>query len=231
MARSQSCAAAYISAMRPARMRLRKPMFARVASSVIGLGLVQSFGAADQRAAARIPPANKCLPSGENSSVVTSPSSTSPGSSCISSRRVSTFQRRTVWSSCPTPKCGHLAKTLWLDSSRMSLKRCHKLAGSDIPQQYLSPAFPTGHGQGLAVRRKGDVLDEASSAPRVLIGIHERLCRFPGCRRPEDRRAVGLPLASNLPSLEKSRDRQYPLCPPRDGSIVASRSPRRRAEF
>src|SRR5262249_23255540 len=74
----------------------------------------------------------------------------------------------------------------------MSLERFTEFPGGDVPQLHVAGA--TGHGQCLAVRRKGRVIDKPS--PRLAISLRasirilERPQRFPGFSGPEDHRPV-----------------------------------------
>ena len=90
----------------------------------------------------------------------------------------------------------------------MPLERFQKLSGGDVPQ--LHGPLTTGQGQGLAVRRKGHILDHAPP-----VADSESLSGFWSVRiafqvAVDQRIAVPsrLPLASSFPSLEKSRETQ-----------------------
>ncbi len=103
----------------------------------------------------------------------------------------------------------------------MSLECFQQFSARDVPQRHA--AARTGHGQGLAVRRKGHTLDHAPcrlTAGQHLrrLGILERLRPFPGRGGPKDRRPVAAAAGQEsrrAGSFEKSRERQNPVCPSR----------------
>src|SRR5262249_8821476 len=74
----------------------------------------------------------------------------------------------------------------------MPLERFKQCSGGDVPQ--LEVSATTGRGQGLAAGRKGRVIEKPPSGLAITfsasIWILDRLHRFPGLGRPDDRRPV-----------------------------------------
>ena len=97
------------------------------------------------------------------------------------------------------------------DRTGMPLERFQEFSGGDVPE--LHGSLATGQGQGLAVRRKGHILDHARL--RILSEYIESRSAFRSVCvafqvSVDQRIAVPsrLPLASRAPSLEKSRETQ-----------------------
>ena len=120
-----------------------------------------------------------------------------------------------------------------IDRTGMPLERFQKFSGGDVPQLHGPPT--TGQGQGLAVRRKGHILDHAPSSlaeRHALIGILERLRRFPGLGRPDDRRPVAAAAGQQLSIPARSREKHSSPCVHSGGgSVGAWRPPRPSADW
>ena len=97
-----------------------------------------------------------------------------------------------------------------MDRTGMPLERFQKFSGGDVPQLHGPPT--TGQGQGLAVRRKGHILDHAPSRladqSESLSGFWSVCVAFQVSVDQMIAVPSRLPLASSVPSLEKSRETQ-----------------------
>ena len=150
-------------------MRLWKSAFDCSSSrsfSAARSGSFQTIGAVDQKAVPCSPPANNCLPSGENASVATFTQLDAAGIQLhqFAPRRDIPEADRLV-TAARRQRAAIRRKHHGIDRTGMPLERFKKFSGGDVPQLHVP--LTTGHGQGLAVRRKGHILDHAPSVLAV----------------------------------------------------------------